>query len=382
MPWFPRGKYFWDFWFTWDFEQQLHLFYLQAIPAVCDHDPERRHDISTIGHAVYTASGWHELSTDQPAFAASPDSGSWDDLSIWTGSIIAADVGPDGGPGYWLFYTARQHADVKLPTPRGEFQPQKIGLAYSPNLITWQRQGFGSVITNPGLSSLYDGVNWRDPYVVQDQTGEFYAFVSTRLQVGQPSESAKNKGGCVAFVRSPDLTHWPTQPQVLMTSDDFYQLEVPQVFWRHQGDGTKRFYLVFCAQELDCTPLRPEHSKDFVCQTGTYYRFSEPVPSDQAVDYDSIPWQEDSPRLLVRDLYAGKLLWRFSDRQTAFILEPDVQCLFYGFQWADLSNVFVGGLSDPMSVQFHANGLISLDPHPDAAAIAAVLMPKSVLVTG
>lgn len=65
MPWYPRNKYCWDFWFAWQ-GQTLHVFYLQASQLACAYNPERRHSLASIGHAVLTNFGWKEIDLDKP----------------------------------------------------------------------------------------------------------------------------------------------------------------------------------------------------------------------------------------------------------------------------------------------------------------------------
>jgi beta-fructofuranosidase len=339
MPWFPRNQYLWDFWFAWK-GPELHVFYLQAPQLACHFNPDRRHDISSVGHAVLTRWGWKELGPD-PAFAKA-DGEAWDNRSIWTGSIIQ---NPHTGL-YYLFYTARRDEDAPVWTPHEWQRPQQIGVAVSPDLITWQRteaSRVGPVIPNPGLEKGLDGVSWRDPYVVQGEDGWFYAFICARLPVGKEG-SALDAGGVVAYVKSKDLEHWESDPHLLVQSDEFYQMEVPQVFWRRTGDE-KRLYLLFCAQVNDCSRQRHERLPD-ECQTGTYYMVSRPVP----VDSQSFPELEPPARLLAPGWYAGKLVNP----------ETEASPMFYGFQWADEAGHFVGGLSDPMPTGFNPDGTVRI----------------------
>ena len=81
-----------------------------------------RHANATVGHAV---------STDLLAWTLLPDAlrpgpvGSWDDLAIWTGSIICAD-------GRWhMLYTGVSRAE--------NGRVQRIGLATSTDLVNWEK---------------------------------------------------------------------------------------------------------------------------------------------------------------------------------------------------------------------------------------------------
>ena len=77
----------WDAWFV-DDGHQFHAFYLKASRALGD--PHRRHDRATVGHAVSDdLRTWTEV-----ADALVPSDGpGFDDLAIWTGSVVH---GPDG----------------------------------------------------------------------------------------------------------------------------------------------------------------------------------------------------------------------------------------------------------------------------------------------
>jgi beta-fructofuranosidase len=347
MAWFPHNKYIWDFWLTWDKHQQLHLFYLQAPQLECQFNPDNRHDRASVGHAILTDWGWQEVCTEEPILARSLEQDAWDDLSIWTGSIIQSPLDDR----YYLFYTSRRKADHLIWTPHEWQRSQNIGVAVSDDLDQWHRLGTPNrVIPNPGPIAPFDGVNWRDPYVIYNADDQqFYAFICAHTQ------GEAEAGGIIAYVTAPNLIDWSPQPQILMTSHDFYQMEVPQLFWRITEEGTKRLYLLFCAQAKDCSRHWRQQGK--AAQTGTYYRVSRPLPIDHPVDYQTIPWQGDA-ELLVEGFYAGKLIWKFTDAQTALTLQSDTIVKFLGFQWSDQADRFVGGISDPMPVRFQADGAI------------------------
>ncbi len=343
MPWFPQNKYLWDFWFARN-GGELHLFYLQADQAECGFNPDLRHNLASVGHAVMTDCGWKEL--DHVALAKS-DNGSWDNLSIWTGSVIHdADSGL-----HYLFYTSRRREDKTIWTPSEWQRPQQIGVAVSRDLTVWERTPLTQkvpVIPNPGKTLGLDGVAWRDPYVIRAENGRWQAFVCARLNPNDADNKTfgVDAGGVVAWLESERLDEWDVvTTRQLVASDEFYQLEVPQVFWRRFANG-KRFYLIFCAQEKDCSRARRQRVSEDQCRTGTYYLVSDLLPHD----FQDIPKLTGSARLLAEGWYAGRLL----DPET------DASPRFFGFQWADESGRFVGGISDPMPVKFHQNGSIVL----------------------
>lgn len=340
MPWSPRGRYLWDPWFARK-DDELHAFYLQAPHDACGGDPEQRHDLASVGHAVLTRQGWREVG-GAPALCARPGE-AWDNLSIWTGSVLALPA-----RGWVMLYTSRRREDARVATPHEAQRPQHVGAAFSQDLATWRRtpgSESAPVLPNPGGDALFDGVAWRDPYLWRDDDGVVHAFVCARA--GPQSASPAEGGGLVAYVRSADAVDWSASgaPRVLVRSDEFYQLEVPQVFWRRLGDF-KRFYLLFSAQVKDCSRARRERQPE-ECATGTYYLCSAPQP----LDARGLPSFAEPARLLAEGLYAGKLI----DPEQAETPR------FVGFEWADASGRFAGGLSDAREARFQADGTLKLE---------------------
>ncbi|MEW6127881.1 MAG: hypothetical protein AB1757_12655 [Acidobacteriota bacterium] len=343
MTWLPDNKYFWDFWFA-ERAGNLHLFYLQASKPQCGYNPDLRHNLSSIGQATLTPHGWRDEGT---VFTAS-ENHAWDNLSIWTGSIIEH---PTNG-WFYLFYTARGKQDARRWTPAEWQRAQQIGIAQSSDLRSWERIAESKIqpaIRNPGVGK-FDGVAWRDPFVIFENR-KFFAFICARLNpesdpAAYQARTMIDAGGAIAFLESPDIENWHDgEPQILVASDEFYQLEVPQVFWRRFENG-KRFYLIFCAQEKDCSRARRERYPLSECQTGTYYMRSPLLP----FDFQGIPALESPAKLFAKGLYAGKLLHP----------ETENHPTFFGFVWSDASGHFVGGLSDPLKTIFHDDGSLKL----------------------
>lgn len=328
MPWQPLNKYCWDFWFVFS-KQTLHVFYLQANQLTCAYIAERRHNLSSVGHAVLTDFGWQDL-PDLPTL--SRREGYWDDVSIWTGSIIEKEGR------YYMFYTARCSKDQFVLTAHERRQPQNIGVAQSEDLITWQRTPASvenPVIPNPGIGTGFDGVSWRDPYVIKDATDEqFYAFICAC-----PYDAPTDAGGAVAYATSPDLEDWHKPYRILYISPEFHYLEVPQVFWRKQLNYW-RLYLLFS----------PYWNRFFERRDpkGTYYVRSLPL-KDRSLNYDRIPWEQEPANLLSNGLYGGK-----------FVNPEEENPVFFGFQLEDEAGHFVGGISDPQWATFNDDGTIRL----------------------
>lgn len=230
-----------------------------------------------------------------------------------------------------------------IETPHERRLPQNIGVATSIDLSVWARTPATlekPVIPNPGIHSEFDGSNWRDPYVIKDDfDGQYYAFICAR-----PRESAADVGGMIAVATSNNLSDWQAEPyKILYKSDEFYLMEVPQVFWRKTNDGTWRFYLIF----------GPHWSPFFIKEVPigvTYYVRSQPIEDRSKVSYDCIPWEAGPANLLCKDYYVGKLV----NPETA------TYPAFYGFRKEDEGGHFVGGISDPQWATFADDGTISL----------------------
>ena len=132
----------WDFW-TVDDGEQYHLFFLFASRAL--HDPGARHYRAGVGHAV-SSDLVHWTRVQDAIVHGEP--GEFDDLATWTGSITRH---PDGT---WLmFYTGASLA------PSGS-NMQRIGLATSPDLLTWTKQGLVAE-ADPRWYEQLDG-GWHD----------------------------------------------------------------------------------------------------------------------------------------------------------------------------------------------------------------------------
>jgi beta-fructofuranosidase len=113
----------WDSWLATGDDGEHHLFFLRASRALLN--PERRHDHAAVGHAVSRDLRSWELMPDALVHADSP---AWDDMTIWTGSVVRA---PDGS--WRMFYTGRSRSDGG--------RVQRIGVAASSDLVTWERGG-------------------------------------------------------------------------------------------------------------------------------------------------------------------------------------------------------------------------------------------------
>lgn len=197
----------WDFW-TVDDGEQYHLFFLFASKAL--HDPGARHYRAGVGHAV-SSDLVHWTRVQDAIVHGEP--GEFDDLATWTGSITRH---PDGT---WLmFYTGASLA------PSGS-NMQRIGLATSPDLLTWTKQGL-VVEADPRWYEQLDGGwhDWafRDPWVLPDPDGDgWHMLITARGNTGPVDER-----GVVGHAWSPDLRQWEARPPLSEVGQGFGQLEV------------------------------------------------------------------------------------------------------------------------------------------------------------
>ncbi|PVU84400.1 glycosyl hydrolase family 32 (plasmid) [Cellulomonas sp. WB94] len=296
----------WDSWFV-DDGEQFHAFYLKASRALGD--PDRRHRHASVGHAVSSdLRSWTEVAdvlvaSDGPAF---------DDLAIWTGSIVC---GPDG---LWrFFYTA---------CSRERPEQQRISIATSSDLMTWNvdpgrkpLEADATCYEKLGDSAWYDEA-WRDPWVFQDPAGHGWHMLIT----ARAREGALRERGVIGHATSPDLETWQVEPALSAPGAGFGQLEVPQVA---VVDG--RAVLVFSCLDGELSDER---------------RASDAGGGIWTVPIDSLTGPYDisrATRLTDSTLYAGRLV---QDRAGAWQL--------LAFRNRDSDGHFVGGLIDPLPVSW------------------------------
>jgi beta-fructofuranosidase len=201
-------RWVWDFWHVLDGADH-HLFYLQA-PRTPG-DPEARHWNVSIGHAVSEDLRTWTVLEDALAPAAE---GAWDDYTTWTGCVIGHEER------WWMFYTGTNRRENGLV--------QRVGLATSHDLVTWERHGHEPLIElDPrwyeelDLSIWHDQA-WRDPWVYRDTDGLFHVLVTARVNHGPPATR-----GVIGHAVSEDLLRWEVLPP-LTSPGAFGHLEIPQ----------------------------------------------------------------------------------------------------------------------------------------------------------
>ena len=323
MVYQPEHHYLWDFWVAprRSPDDPYHLFHLQAPRTIAS--PHDRHWVATVGHAV---------SRDLVAWEPRPTAlgpgapGAWDDMAIWTGCVV------DHGGVYYLFYTGI--------STRERGRVQRIGVATSTDLETWERHPANPVLTaDPRHYATLGPPPWdweacRDPWVVADPDGDGFLLYHTANAAGLDHERA----GVVGAARSADLVAWEPLPPVTELGAHG-MLEVPQLV-RTAG----RWHLLYCT--FRHTPAHLARAGSPGAWFGTHY-LTGPGPRG--------PFRAIADDLLAADAagtyYAGRVV---EDG-------PDGATVFLAFRQWDPAGGFVGALSDPSPLIVRPDGSLSVD---------------------
>lgn len=310
----------WDSWVA-DDGELYHLFFLHAPRALGD--PGLRHEAATIGHATSPdLIGWTYVGN-----ALEPDPDGWDDLALWTGSVVRGDDGT-----WRMFYTA-------LNTHGGHgTRDQRIGVAESDDLTTWTRVLDRPVVEVDGrwYKTLPEdptaSETWRDPFVFRD--GDGWRMLITARAVGAPADD----DGVLALASSTDLVHWQVGPPVTDPGAGFGQLEVAQV---HVVDG--RPVLVFTCHPQEQTASR-------VARAGRFSTWSVTGATDLAGPWDIATAQpfEAEPHL-----FAAPLVQR-----------RDGSWVMLGFRNLEPEGILSFDIVDPVPVEVGENGVQRRPPAP------------------
>lgn len=226
----PKGKILWDSWFI-RAKQEFHVFYLQAKRTK---NPDDRHNNSvSIGHAVSkNLINWEEL----PIALEKGEHDSWDNLALWTGSVIDKD------DKYFMYYTGRNKNEESKWI-------QKIGLAISDDLISWNKIQNNPILEAARYYSIDNQKNklgrigaWRDPFVFFDTISKkYFMTISARDKNLNPEYN-----GCVALAESDNLYDWEILPPIF-SPGVFDEIETTQLIF-HQG----LYYLFFSTHQSNC----------------------------------------------------------------------------------------------------------------------------------
>jgi beta-fructofuranosidase len=304
-----NNNWIWDFWFAEDGET-IHIFYLQAPKSLGDE--RKRHHNATIGHAKSNDLINWEILDD----ALKPgDPGTWDDLATWTGSVIKkADK-------WFMFYTGVNKKEKGLI--------QRIGLATSTDLITWERYSQNPIMEADEKwyekldLNLWHDEAWRDPFVVQFDN-EYYAYITSRINKGP-----RDGRGVIALAKSRDFFNWEIMPPI-SEPGEFGQLEVPQYIKLRD-----KHLLLFSSAIETTSKERKARVSNSQIKTGMFYLTSN---SPQGV------YKLPADALLVGDsngsLYSGKIIMHKNSLK------------MLAFHNYDSDGNFIGKLSDPFSINF------------------------------
>jgi beta-fructofuranosidase len=269
----------WDSWVA-DDGERYHLFFLKAPRALGD--PELRHARATVGHAVSADLCDWEVLPD----ALGPVAGSWDDLAIWTGSVVRGD------DGRWrMFYTA-------LGTRGHAHRDQRIGVVESDDLVTWphrlpepalevDRTWYRSLPEDESASET-----WRDPFVVRDEAGDGWHMLVT----ARDREAPRLDDGVLGHAWSPDLAQWEARPPLSAPGAGFGQLEVAQV---RVVEG--RHVLVFTCHPDEQSAARRAAYGEFCTWSVTADSLLGPWDLATAVPFEAEPRLFAAPLVQQRD---------------------------------------------------------------------------------
>jgi len=308
----------WDSWIA-DDGELYHLYFLKAPRSLVD--PARRHVRATIGHATSTdLTLWHYHGD-----ALLPDPTGWDDLALWTGSVVAGD------DGVWrMFYTA-------ISTAGHELKDQRIGMVESDDLHVWRRVTDRPVVeVDPRWYKTLDedicaSETWRDPFVFRDPDGDGWRMLITARAKGASS----NDDGVLAEARSADLRTWEVGPPVCDPGAGFGQLEVAQI---RVLDGQP--VLVFT-----CHPQEQTEQRIRLC--GSYCTWS--VAGQSLIG----PWDmtQAKPFRAEPALFAAP-----------FVQRRDGGWALVGFRNLESEGVFAFDILDPIPVRLQDGGLAAIGP--------------------
>ncbi len=308
---FIEDFWIWDSWYV-EFEGRHHAFYLKAPKSLGD--PDLRHANATIGHSV---------SADLARWTALPDAlgpdgvGTFDDLAVWTGSIVRHD-------GLWhLFFTGVDQA--------AHTSVQRIGHATSPDLISWHRVAAEPVTvadarwySTAAEAPAFDEP-WRDPWVFRGESDGLWHMLVTAREPAAPGIDAV---GSVGHCTSPDLMTWDVHAPLSIDSG-FKQVEVIQTL---EVDG--RHVIVFCAAASDVV------NPALKAATGTYS-----APADGPLG----PFHFDRAEPIhAPGIYAGRIVSATSG-----------QPLLLGFVNESPDGTgFAGTISDPIPLHLTPRGTL------------------------
>lgn len=306
----PDDRWIWDFWHI-QHDNIHHLYYLQAPKSLGD--PELRHRNATIGHATSTdLTSWTEHGT----VLGPGGPGTIDATATWTGSIVRGD------DGMWrMFYTGSTFL-----SPDTTSNIEVIAMAVSTDLYTWTKDQSFALHADPQWyetlgTSDWPEEAWRDPWVYRDDTGQWHMLITARANTGASSDR-----GVVAHATSPDLNSWTVHPPLTDPIHGFAHLEVFQKLTLNGQD-----LILFSAHDQVISEDRRSAGET----TGTWI-----APWDGDIDLNR------ASNLSGPGLYSGR------------IIDHHGSPVFLAFELTDSTIAFIGGICDPIPVDFAGGRLV------------------------
>lgn len=175
--------------------------------------PDERHWHASIGHAVSEdLVDWEPLPT---ALVPGP-AGTWDELALWTGSVLRHRSGR-----WCMAYTGLRREDGVVV--------ERIGLAWSDDLVVWRKDPANPVCEHdprwyeePGASAWQHG--WRDPFLIDLDDG-----VGMLISARTNARRDPHRRGAVALATSSGGTAWTVHPPLSDSLGHAGELEVPHL---------------------------------------------------------------------------------------------------------------------------------------------------------
>ncbi|MCC9145934.1 MULTISPECIES: glycosyl hydrolase family 32 [unclassified Arthrobacter] len=306
----------WDFWHANDGVEDF-LYYLHAPKSLLD--PHLRHRNARIGVAT---SADLQRWVDHGVVLEPGGTADFDGSATWTGSVVQDDDGS-----WHMFYTGTRFLSADTVT-----NVETVGRAVSTDLVSWTKQT-GSLSADPRwYETLADDTwheeAWRDPWIHRDSAGLWHMLLTARSRAG----SGRDRG-VIGHATSTDLQHWTVQPPLSEPGAGFAHLEVIQLVTIDD-----RPVLLF---SCDTAHLAGQRKADGV-QGGIWALPLDTDVLDGPLDVAS------AVQLTTEDLYAGRAV-RTRTGEWALL----------AFENVDSEGTFIGGISDPLPLEWAPNGSLS-----------------------
>lgn len=236
----------------------------------------------------------------------------------WTGSAI---IGPDGKLNiFYTGYNLSKDGQQKILRVQANDRHGSVFENGSEEI---------EIVCTPKERATYEDIDFRDPYIFfNEEEGVYWMLLGTRLAKGSPWTR-----GCLALLRSRDLSSWQLQAEPFYMPNDMYCPECPELFTLNNG----KWYLVY--------------SRFQAPDAGTVYRIS-----DSPNGPFRIPQDGSNGRLDGRRWYAAKSCQKQGD--------PSKR-IFFGwigdYNKADKKWLWGGDMALPRQVSARDDGTLCID---------------------